>query len=388
MGSSRIRSVYMATENTFSTDPSPTGSGYRFVHAADIEIAPSFGEAIERTVQDDTLDHPGTIIGAQGGTFGFATELRGPGANAAASDGVAAVHGEVGLSLKAIFGACNLGTGTAFGAGWTANSGSSSGTVDDATGINVGDVIYRLDASGRPEARPVTAKVGSTITVTPAWNAEPSEGDDCYAMANYRASNSGHQSESAVVKGDDFEFYMGGLMGSVAIEALNAQGIGRLAFSYQVDDVDHHSAKGALPDADDVYPNPPVVRRAPCWINGQETCITQLAFDLANEVQAKLCTRGEQGRSGWAVVGQGKTGSVQVYFATGLIDLYKNATRFPIFFFMEDGPGNVIALFIPEAQIVSDPGVEDVNGQNGQTLNFRACRPTVNGLASAVLAIG
>lgn len=387
MASTRIRSVYMATESTFSADPSPNGSGYRFIHAADIDISPSFGEPIERTVQDDTLDHPGTIIGAQGGTFGFAAELRGPGAENAAGDGQVAVHGESGPSLRACFGAANLGTGTTFLAGWTSSDGSSSGDVEDASGINVGDVIYKI-TNGRPEARPVTGKSGTTITVTPAWTQEPSGSDICYAMANYRSANSGHQTEAAVVKGGDFEFAMGGMMGSVQIEALTARGIGRLLFSYQVDDVDHNSAKALLPDADDIYPNPPVVRRAPCWINGQETLIAEIGFDLGNEIQPKLSTAGEQGRSGWAVVSQAKTVTARVYYANGLIDLYKNATRFPVFFFLENGIGNVIALFIPEAQIVADPGVEDVNGQNGQTLTIRAVRPSTDGLAAVTLAIG
>src|SRR5687768_10419791 len=114
VGITKIRSLYIATQATWDTDPDSDGSDYRFVHARDFSPAPDYGEPIRRELQDDTVDSAGIIPGAEGGTFSFKTELRGPGTAAAAT--VAAIHGEMGLSLLAIFGSVNLGTGRTFSA--------------------------------------------------------------------------------------------------------------------------------------------------------------------------------------------------------------------------------------------------------------------------------
>lgn len=384
MGVSKRKSVYIASEAEFSVDPDADGSSYRFVHASDAAPAPSYGEAIQRTIQDNTLNDPGILPGAQGGTVAFKTEVRGPGEDAAAGDGDTAVHGEMGLSIAKILGGVSLGAGTTFAAGWT----TASGDVASAAGFAVGSVIYRVRASGRVEARPITVKVSNTITVEPAWSEAPAEDDGCYAMANYAVADSGHGTESIVVKGDGQEHLFTGCMGDLTIEALTARGHPRFAFSYVVDDVDHESAKASLPAADDDYPAGPIVKRAPCWIDGTLTDITEFTFALGNDRQPKLSTAGEQGRAGWVVVGQGRSATFKAYYATGLIDLYLNATKFPLFFFLANGVGNVIAVYIPAAQIVADPGIEDINGQTGQSLSIKATKPSTAGLPAVVISIG
>jgi len=385
MGSTKIRSVYRATEAQFAVDPSANGALYQFIHAADVAPSPSFGESIDRTVQNDTLDHPGTIIGAQGGTLGFKAELRGPGSTLAADDTKTASHGEVGEALEAIFGSARKGQGTTFTGTWTSTGGKSKGQLASMTGVQVGDILYRVNSKGRVEARPVVTKT-TDIEVSPPWSEIPTAASKCYAMVNYIASNSGQKTESYVVKGDDFEWLLQGLMGTVQLEALTARGLGMLGFTYQVDRVNHKSTKASLPAAADAFPNPPVAVRAPCWINGVQTMITEFSFDLGNDVQPKLATEGDQGRYGWAVVGQARAASAKVYYSADVIDLYQAGTKFPVFFFVENGPGNVMAVYIPAAQIVADPSLEDNAGQNGQTLALRATKPASG--PSFVLAIG
>jgi len=383
VGISRIKSLYVATQSTWATDPDADGSDYRFVHARDFSPAPDFGEPIERELQDDTFDSSGIIPGAEGGAFSFKTELRGSGTAAAST--VAAIHGEMGLSLLAQFGAVNLGTGTTFSAGWT----TTSGDVAVATTINVGDIIYRLASAGVYEARAVTVKVGSTLTVAPAWSGTPANTDVCYAMANYRAASSGFGYEALCMKGDNgYEITCLGCIGNVKIESLSARKVPLLAFDYLIDDPDFASAKGSLAATTDAYPSAVVTRRAPFYYNGTATECAELSFDLGNDRKPIPSNGGAQGRSGWKVVGQSRIFSVKVQRDEAYLTAYQAKTTFPIFTFLDGGLGNMVAVYAPNCQIVVPPPAEEVEGQDWMTLTIRALQPAATTFAPVNLAIG
>ena len=196
--SSKIRSVYEQPEASFSAGPSPsTGSSMRFIHAREIAPAPDAGESIPLDFQNDTVDDPGVAIGAPGGTIAFGAYARGPGAAAAATDGVAATDGEVGRLLRAAFGDAHYPEGSTFDAGWT----TTSGDVADASTWAVGDIFYRTAASGKMEARYISAIAGDTVTFAPAFSAAPATSAEVRAMANYLGSNSGQQSVALALKG-------------------------------------------------------------------------------------------------------------------------------------------------------------------------------------------
>jgi hypothetical protein len=393
-GNSKIRGVFKATETTFATDPDLDGSSYRFVHAADIQPAPDFGEAIERTVQDNQAEHAGIVVGAQGGTFSHKSEVKGPGSAAVAASTIAASRGEEGKSLKAILGSERLGTGTTFLTGWAStgvgSAAKSSGDVTSAAGINVGDCIYKVNADGRRECRPVTGKTGATIEVQPPWTAEPVADDVCYAMANYGAQTSGQEYESVVLDGDTFMHSYHGCIGDLTVEALNARALPMFGFNYLIDTVvrDASADKTSLPASTDSFPAPPVVRRAPLYFDNTETLAAELSFTLGNERQPQLATSGAQGRAGWRVLSQEKTLTAKVYYAAQQLSDYESGTVFRLFFFLDGGLGNVFALYIPRCQIVASPGVSDISGQEGLDLALRALRSTVVGTPAAVLALG
>lgn len=382
-----IKELFMFTpESTFSVDGSANGSLYRFVHAGEISQSPEYGEPLQRNQQDSSIVAQKIVVGAQGGEVTFKTEARGPGSAAAAGNAVTATHGEMGLSLRATMGDVDLDTGTTFSAGWT----TTTGDVASAAGLRVGSIIARVkqageDHPGKFEMRRITNIATNTLTVSPAWTVAPVNTNVCYAAACYQSAQSGHQTEDIVIRGQDSEHLYTGAMGTFELSPLAARAIGEFSWSYQVDDVDETSAKGSLPAGTDVYPDPIVVRCGALYLAGTATLASEVTFSLGNQISPKPAISGCQGRAGWVVTAQDITFTAKVYFDEANITQYKAGTTVDLLFYADNGVGDGLAIHIPAAQIVESPSFEAVEGQDAQTLTFKATRHAT--LSPATLAI-
>lgn len=381
---SKIRAVYQETEASFSAGPSVAdGSSMRFIHASSPAPAPDWGEVIQKDEQNDTLDDPGVIIGAPGGTFSFSVKGRGPGSANAALAGVAAQYGEVGRSLRAVFGAGSLPEGAVAAAGWT----TTSGDVDDASTWSKGEMIYRTVGTAQ-EMRVISAVSGNTVTVFPAWSSAPAENDVFVACANAKSSDGGQQSECFLVKGYDWKHLFNGCMGNVKL-SLTARGVPSFAFDYLIDNPKRdNSGITALPAATDPWPDTSPVVCSPLWLNGTQILINQLDFDLGNDRQAVLATGAcPTGRSEWRIAAQKKVITLKRQFSDAMIDSFVAADNLSVFWQSKGKLGNILGLWIPKAQIVVNPNVEDQSGIDGQSVQLVAKRPDTDEPA-ATIAIG
>lgn len=120
------------------------------------------------------------VVGNKSWTLDFTMPLAGTGT--AADDGTTAIQNVLGLLMANTFGGEQLGTGTTFSAGWTANSGD----VASAAGLALGTALGWLNpTSGRLEARSIKTIASATITNRLGYSSTPAAAADAYSAATY-----------------------------------------------------------------------------------------------------------------------------------------------------------------------------------------------------------
>lgn len=362
----KLDALYFAVESSFATDPSANGSGYAFVHAQDITVKLE-RKVIERPLQNNTITRNTHTMGGYKSTLTFKTEMRGTGTAAAST--VAAIDGEVGKLLKAVFGTQDKDTGSL-----VSGSGSTTTTIDVTAGqgsqFSIGNLVG-VGLSTGIEVRRITNIATDTLTVTPAFSGAPANGNTVYAADNFRLADSGHGTVSFVAKGDGREFCLTGCMGSVKFGGITADGRPMFDFNFMGDGWSE-TTKASLPAATDSYTNyAPTVVGSPCYISTSATGLTIAEFDLdlGNKIVEQPSTAGTNGRATYVVTGRDIKGKLKAFFNTTQLTSFKNATEVPILMQVGSTAGNIVAFAIPKAQFTASD-LESINELLGQGLPF------------------
>lgn len=172
----RLRAI---VESTFKGDATSSPGLGSFTeipgNEGTMEVTTTALEQDPNTMVQSRLDGRVMVLGPRTATLKFTMNLAPTGVAAGAS--TAANPSALTMLLGAVFGGAHSGTGTTFSAGWTARTGA----VASAAGLSIGDVIVRVNAAGRPEARRLKNIATNTLTVEHDFSAAPTLADVCYA---------------------------------------------------------------------------------------------------------------------------------------------------------------------------------------------------------------
>lgn len=213
---SAVQHVQVFLESTFGTDI--TGSLGSFLN---VPIQEGTAQVVltRETHDPQTLvqhldGYREEVLGRKACRLSFTTPLAPTGT--AAGSATAAVQGAIGYMLKAAMGGEDLGTGSAFAAGWTAVTGD----VTSGAGFSKGTVLGWVNSSSVLEMRPLKNVSSNTLTLKLAFSGSPANTDVAYASATYYMGSDPDTSLQFVVRGlesqDEFVL-MGCQLDSLAI---------------------------------------------------------------------------------------------------------------------------------------------------------------------------
>jgi hypothetical protein len=367
MGLSRIDTLYVKAEVTFSTDAASTGSGMAIVPAYDISVDPQQA-TIARPVQRPSLGKGiADVLGPKAAPIAFKVDLCG--LSTAASSGVTAVpHTWLSVLLKA----CGMSEGLITG---DEISGTASTTttvnVTDGTNFEVGQPIM---VAG--DITVITAINTNALTVSPPLSAAPvTAAVSVYAAGIYLLDDSDPGTVTFTVKSDDDEYTVTGCKGSVALEGFTAGGKPQLAFSFS-GDTWTRTAKGSLPAQSTLtVPAAILAMDAPFYWGATAYATSEVGFTTGMTVSPKASTGGTAGRSGWVITADAPTITVKPYAASAWSTDYEAKTERRVLVSAGSTAGSAFAISFPNGQIITQPNRSDVGGLRGHDISIRANGP-------------
>lgn len=385
-GLSKLGSLYVKAESTFSTDPDTDGSSYLQIPAIDPKWDPSWAP-IEREVVRSTLGKTiSSTPGQKGGKLTFKVPMAG--LYTAAASGVT---GAMPDWLTPIFEAC--GTVTVAGVGTTVSGGSSTTTsVDcaDASGIAAGTHVMISGA-----IRLVTAKSGNTITVTPALPSAPSNATVVYSgvSAVLDVNDASHEPTTVafVWKADGDEETILGCAGTWKIENFDAGARAMLSFEFQANTWSDTTNKSSLPTTFPTLTTEILAQRSSGATTGSAlywgatataVASASAAFDPGLTLAPKPNVGGIEGRAGWVVTGEAAKLSVKPYSAqtTYRADFGPTPTLRTALLQVGNAAAAAFGVAMQQAQIEALPKEGDIGGIRANELVLRARAPSVSGL--------
>jgi hypothetical protein len=368
-----IRSLYVAEEVAFGTDPDADGSDYVYLHA-ETDLPTFVYEMVENALQNDRLVKSAPDVGGQKGSFSFKAPLRANGANA----GAGAAAPELDLVLKHCIGAVTRGTGTTVGDASTA----TEVVVASAAGITRGGYVV-VEVGGVPYLRLVHKIAANVLHVFPALPGAPANGQKVYA-ASYYTPAAAVTSLAFVVVVDDVPVTFLGCKAVAKVSGFTPNGKALLEVSVEADSF-VVGGKASLPAANDRFPavRTPVVLGAPflygAWTRATDVytlaqkLIAGADFDPGRALIHQETTEGANGRSGVEPTAGDPKMNVEAYYdAAFLTDMGNGADLLAAF-----GVGTASphltgwGLSFLKARIV-DLAPADRSGLYGQKLSLGA----------------
>lgn len=357
----KIRSLFVAEEVTFGTDPSADGSGYVYLHA-EAEL-PKWGyEMVANPLQNDRLVPSAPEVGAKKASLSIKIPLRGSG-TPSAPPATPAIAAETDLLVKQILGSVQRGQSSAV----TAGGAGSTINVTDSSGFKVGGVVWAT-ADGKPYF--VTSiPNGTSVTVAPA-PAAPITTGNLIAGSYYTPASSGHASLAFHAKVDGVGItLLGGRLTSAKLSGLAGGARPVLEVAYEFDSWVEET-KGSLPAADDRFPAvvSPIVKGGIAVLGSTQTLVSGVDLDFGTETAWVKSTEGAEGRSGFEVVNREVKGGLMPYYdAAHMADLAAGSDK--AVGFATRSQTNGFGFYAPKCRFVEHEP-EDREGALGVKLSF------------------
>ncbi len=361
MGQSNLRRLRLAACSAdLFADP---GSGFVYPAFEGLEVMPGI-KAYPRQFQSSDHDHFEQALGEKESAIKFTMEGRGfGGATPGAGSAVAASDGEHGLLLKSIFGNQTKDTGSVAAAGTTA----AVIKVASTTLFTVGGFIGVVDpATGLYYARQIRSKNATDLTLDRILPFIPATSAVVYASAHYSHAVSGHQHLWFDAEGYDatpangWRRYIRGALGNFSMKNTGANG--RLMFDFDFKGLDwDDSGQGSTQGAPTYPANLPssggFVRSTRLSLGATALVVSDLGYDLGNEIEAKPSTQAANGIASFVVkdAKQGFTFKVAADDAetATLRAKWKAKTKLDVLAELtQGGPGNSFAIAAPVCQII------------------------------------
>lgn len=361
MGQSNLRRLRLAACSAdLFADP-----GAAFVYPAfeALEVTAAI-KAYERAFLSSDHDHFAQALGEKEAAIKFTMEGRGFGGSPlGAGSAVAATDGENGLLLKSIFGNQTKDTGSVAAAGTTASVIKVASTAL----FTVGGFIGAVDpATGLYYARQIRSKTATDLTLDRALPFIPATSSVVYASAHYSHAVSGHQHLWFDAEGYDatpangWRRYIRGALGNFSLKNTSANG--RLMFDFDFKGVDWSDAGQGTSQGAPTYPtNLPgaggFVRSARLSIGASALVVSDLGYELGNEIEAKASTQAVNGVASFFVKGAKQMLTFKVEAgdaetATLRAKWQAKTTLDVLIELTQGGPGNGFAIAAPVCQIV------------------------------------
>lgn len=199
----RLRVVVEAA-GSFATDGSGTLGNYLDVPMIEGSAQLTLTQETQNPQQalQDIRNYQEEVIGKKTWSLTFNVPFHPSGV--AATNGVTATGGYLGLMLKAIMGGEFLGTGTTVTAagGW---SNSATGNVATGTNLRAGGLLQWADTSGVVHAREIEAVTGQVVTLKVGLPAAPSSSDVLATGATYFWTQDPDTSLQFIVEGYELQ---------------------------------------------------------------------------------------------------------------------------------------------------------------------------------------
>lgn len=361
MGQSSLRRLRLAPCGAdLFADP---GAGFIYPAFEGLEVTAGI-KAYPRNFLSSDHDHFPQALGEKEAAIKFTMEGRGFGGSpTGAGSAVAASDGEHGLLLKSIFGAQVKDTGSVCAAGTTA----SVIKVASTTLFTVGGFVGVVDpATGLYYARQIRSKNATDLTLDRILPFVPATSAVVYASASYTHAISGHQHLWFDAEGYDptpangWRRYIRGALGNFGLK--NTSAAGRLMLDFDFKGVDWSDAGQGATQGAPTYPaNLPqgggFVRSTRLSLGATALTVSDLGYDLGNEIDAKASTAAANGIASFLVKDAKQTITFKVAAddaeAATLRAKWKAGTTIDVLVELTlGGPGNAFAIAAPVVQIV------------------------------------
>jgi hypothetical protein len=356
----KIRSLYVAQESTFGTDPSVSGALYKYLHA-EAEM-PKFGyELVANTLQNDRLVASPPDIGVQKASLALKVPLRGSGTPA--GNATSAIAAELDEILTAIFGTVTRGQGSTVTAAWCGRDGQRHRSA----GFLVGGVVW---ASQTETVRRAVEAERTSVTVAPTPGTPITTGRCTRELLHACGQRARFPAFHAKVGGVAVTL-LGGRVTAAKISGMKGGEKPMLEVGFEFDSW-NTTAKGSLPAADDRFPTvrAPIVKGGLAVVDTSTLLVAGVDVDLGVKTAYVESTEAAQGRSGFEVVDREIKGSFEPYYASQLMTDLAAGTDKGVGF-ATPSQTNGFGFYLPKARWL-DHELDDRSGVLGVKLPFGA----------------
>lgn len=363
-------SFFVLQESSFGVDPDATGATYKHIKASvDAAYAPK-QTVVERAGFIETMNRIPHVMGAQGGTVSFKTEVKGSG-TAATSTATDAESHEL---LEAFLGTATQGVGTTVN---DASATTTSFTVASAAGLSkYMMVLVDCGSTYGYVARFITDITGSVITLNRALPAAPANSAVVQASTMYTRASTGHKSVAIVARRDGILYtFLGCKLDSLNITTVEANGVAMFEWTFSVTTW-NNDAKASLPATvltGKTATPPPVVKGACYAVDATEELIYSLgiSFGLEFAFQDSTCAQGVENddsiNAGFTLTKAAPTAAIKSWYAASHMTDYAAGTERMLSFACGKGAGNAWGFIAAKCQL-TDAAQENRNGQVGESL--------------------
>lgn len=300
MASTKKKSLYLAAESTYGTDPSTNGSGYTPIPAMPVGEIVDELEQLATNYSTGRLHDTAPVVGPDGASLSFTVPLIG--LSAEAGDGASPPADDwLDIILTHIFGAQTKLDGEGVATGST-----STNLVLDTDEYGVGDLLpYNLGTGVTQWVRVTADAADGSYTVAPAMSPLAVDAGVIYGSTRYRFTDGGGATLSAVLVDDTVGTYR--LGGGRVTGFVISGGAGQMysaevtmRFDAAAEDA---SAKTSLPAALTAPVVTPLkAMLSPVRFNGTAYPSASTRLDFGIEATRVQATSGTNGRSGDVVI--------------------------------------------------------------------------------------
>lgn len=358
-----------ASEGLFTTEawPQAMAAGDVILIRRFLEVAPPSPSLTEpyipRPGQRVSFERGDGTRGPKGGTFPFTSQIYGSGALATSGNSPAksAIHG--------LMQACGWASSTPTTMDINTGSTTSVIKVDAAQHerCSIGDAVMWNGQVGWVTDKDDNGVSADDITVTPAFDAAPANGDLLYALRTYKKSTTGDELGCVLEwEADGVRHTMTGCKGNVSFSESNP-----ITASWTFD-VDHYIEQYAPApyNAADAYTalEPVLDQDRLAWIDATRTSIAGLTFGLNATTAARNVqgAKGINGRTSYQFIDFAPGGTFRELLAsadTDLPQIQRWYQRTAMDFIVQLGyHSNMFALRVPKARLIERPGIQDDGG--------------------------
>lgn len=374
----RKRSLHIAHETTFATDPSADGSGYLYTPAEGIEYTDQL--EVLTTEYSTGRNYPTeSEIGADGAEITFRTPLIGMASAAGDGTDASSVTDDwLDLLFEHSLGVQATSAGEGVGAGST-----TTNLVLDTDAYGPQDLVPIYQAAipaGNPRTQWTAITVDpadGTYTVAPAFTTAPETAAIAYGVKRYTDDDDGGPSLAAVVRDDTLHYtLLGGRVSRLRIIA-EAQRRVMCEFSASFDrKSEDTAAKTALPAATRMATTPIKSFRSPVWFNGSRISTRMIEIDFALTTAAITDTESTNGRAGWDLISIAPMVTIEPLRSDDYINLKRAGTKGPLMIqlgagVLAGGVLNTVGLHMARAE-AREVTITDENGRARNRIVFHA----------------